>query len=134
VQAGSSVVEKSLHSFKRGGTKREYPRAAWGGAGAPLRFAPSPRLGKMDHARTFGQIAPSGISHWPHVFCTDHQPLIFLMTKDDLVSMLARWAITLQQYSFNVVHRPGEHHQNADLSRMPQETTEDSIGAMLHDE
>jgi len=57
------------------------------------------------------------------------------MTKNDLVSMLARWAITLQQYSLNIVHRPGEHHQNADcLSRMPQESTEDSTGARLHDE
>jgi len=66
---------------------------------------------------------------------TDHQPLTYLMTKNDLVSMLACWAITLQQYDFTVVHRPGEQHQNADcLSRMPQNTTVDTSGARLHEE
>ena len=44
---------------------------------------------------------------------TDHQPLTYIMTKNDLVAMLARWAITLQQYTFEVVHRPGINHQNA---------------------
>jgi hypothetical protein len=66
---------------------------------------------------------------------TDHQPLTFLMTKPDLVSLHARWAITLQQYSFKVVHRPGVQHQNADcLSRLPADSKEDVTGARLHDE
>jgi len=49
VQAGSSVVElkSPCIASKQGGTKRGNPRAAWGGAGAPLRFAPSPRLGNQ---------------------------------------------------------------------------------------
>jgi len=74
------------------------------------------------------------ISHltawWKNMLVTDHQPLTFLMTKPDLVSLLAKRAITLQQYSFKVVHKPG-----ADcLSRLPAESTEDVTGARLHDE
>jgi len=66
---------------------------------------------------------------------TDHQPLTYLMTKNDLVAMLARWAITLQQYTFDVVHRPGVNHQNADcLSRLPEESSADTTGARLNDE
>jgi hypothetical protein len=63
---------------------------------------------------------------------TDHQPLTYLMTKTDLVSMLARWAIIIQQYKFTIVHRPGSQHQNADcLSRMPQASHADHTGARL---
>jgi len=66
---------------------------------------------------------------------TDHQPLTYLMSKPDLVGLHARWAITLQQYTFNVVHRPGVQHQNADcLSRTPAASTEDVSGARLHDD
>jgi len=66
---------------------------------------------------------------------TDHQALSFLLTNNTLVSMLARWAIILQQYTFTVVHRPGAHHQNADcLSRMPQASNVDTSGARLHNE
>jgi len=43
---------------------------------------------------------------------TDHQPLTWLMTKQDLVNQHARWAITLQQYDFTTEHRPGANHQN----------------------
>jgi len=57
------------------------------------------------------------------------------MTKNDLASIFARWAIILQQYTFSIVHRPGEQHQNADgLSRQPQESSMDASGARLHDE
>ena len=66
---------------------------------------------------------------------TDHQPLTYLITKPDLVGILARWAISIQQYNFVVVHRPGAQHQNADcLSRMPQPSTFDTTGARMHDE
>ncbi len=33
---------------------------------------------------------------------TDHQPLAWLKTKQDLVNQHARWAITLQQYNFTI--------------------------------
>ena len=49
--------------------------------------------------------------------------------------MPARRAITLQQYTFEVVHRPGVNHQNADcLSHLPEESSADATGARLNDE
>lgn len=66
---------------------------------------------------------------------TDHQPLTFLMSKPDLVALHARWAITLQQYTFTIVHKPGIQHQIADcLSRLPSSSVQDTTGARLHDE
>jgi len=66
---------------------------------------------------------------------TDHQPLTYMMTKNDLAGIFARWAIILQQYTFMIVYRPGEQHQNADsLSRQPQDSSMDTSGACLHDE
>ena len=33
---------------------------------------------------------------------------------------LARWALQLQQYDFDIIHQPGKSHGNADaLSRLP---------------
>ena len=38
-----------------------------------------------------------------------------------------RWAETLMTYSFDIVHRQGKKHQNADaLSRLPLRTTEET--------
>jgi len=63
---------------------------------------------------------------------TDHQPLTWLMTKQDLVNQHARWAMTLQQYDFTIEHRPGANHQNADaLSRFPLASEEDVTEARL---
>lgn len=51
---------------------------------------------------------------------TDHQPLRWLMTNNKLSGKLARWAMLLQEYNFEVVHKAGICHQNADmLSRSP---------------
>ena len=51
---------------------------------------------------------------------TDHQPLKWLMTNDKLMEKLARWALILQEYEFEVVHRLGITYQNADtMSRNP---------------
>ena len=56
----------------------------------------------------------------------DHQPLKWLMTNDKLTGKLARWALILQEYEFEVIHRPGVTHQNADtMSRRPLQTSED---------
>jgi transposase InsO family protein len=64
---------------------------------------------------------------------TDHQPLLFLMTSQDLVGQYARWSLILQEYDFEVQHRPGVKHQNADcLSRHPMASTEDRSGARAH--
>jgi len=68
----------------------------------------------------------------PFTLVTDHQPLTWLMQKQDLTGMHARWVLALQPYEFTIVHRPGIKHQNADcLSRLPAESTTDITGARL---
>lgn len=50
---------------------------------------------------------------------TDCQLLKWLMNKRDPSLRLARWNLLLQEYSFDIVHRPGKQNQNADaLSRV----------------
>lgn len=52
--------------------------------------------------------------------CTDHASLRCLMSFRDLEGQLARWAKKLQQYDFEISHRSGQSHRNADgLSRRP---------------
>ena len=49
---------------------------------------------------------------------TDHGSLSWLMKVKDPTGRLARWALQLQQYDFEVIHRPGPQNGNADaLSR-----------------
>ena len=53
---------------------------------------------------------------------TDHQALQWLMKTKDLSGKLARWAITIQGFDFEVIYRPGCIHERADaLSRAPVE-------------
>jgi hypothetical protein len=50
----------------------------------------------------------------------DSQPLKWLMESNKLTGKLARWAFVLQEYDFQVVHRPGVANLDADgLSRNP---------------
>ena len=49
---------------------------------------------------------------------TDHNPLTQLGNLKDSHGRLARWALSLQQYDFTIVHRSGGKNANADgLSR-----------------
>ena len=51
---------------------------------------------------------------------TDHSALEWLMSIKDPVGRLARWAIYIQAYTFDIKHRPGKKHANADaISRIP---------------
>ena len=63
---------------------------------------------------------------------TDHAPLVYLMTNNNLQGQYARWSLILQEYDFTIKHRPGVKHQNADaLSRHPQESAEDNTGSRM---
>ncbi len=51
---------------------------------------------------------------------TDHHALKWLMDIKDPTGKLARWALQLQHHDFDIIHRPGKSHGNADaLSRLP---------------
>ena len=51
---------------------------------------------------------------------TDHNSLRWLHNFRDPEGQVARWLEILSEYSFDVVHRPGLQHSNADaLSRLP---------------
>ena len=52
---------------------------------------------------------------------TDHAALVWLKNLKNIQGMLARWLAKIQQFHFDIVHRPGAQHGNADgLSRCPQ--------------
>ncbi|GIL49963.1 hypothetical protein Vafri_6086 [Volvox africanus] len=73
----------------------------------------------------------------PFVLVTDHAPLLWLMEGNTVGSTgtYARWALIMSQFDFNVCHRPGALHQNADaLSRMPQPTSADGSGARMDED
>ena len=49
---------------------------------------------------------------------TDHHSLKWLMNFKDSEGLVGRWLMSLQQFNFEIVHRPGKLHVNADsLSR-----------------
>ena len=52
---------------------------------------------------------------------TDHAALVWLKNLKNIQGMLARWLAKLQQFHFEIIHRPGAQHGNADgLPRCPQ--------------
>ena len=54
---------------------------------------------------------------------TDHSALQWLRTFKEPVSQVARWIERLAEYDFDIEHRPGKQHYNADaLSRYPVST------------
>jgi hypothetical protein len=66
---------------------------------------------------------------------TDHQLLKWLMESDKLTGKFARWVLILQEYDFQVVHRPRVANLDADgLSRNPCTSQEDDFGARWHGE
>ena len=51
---------------------------------------------------------------------TDHSALKWLQTLKEPEGQLARWLEQLQEYEFEIIHRAGKRHSNADaLSRRP---------------
>lgn len=53
---------------------------------------------------------------------TDHSALLWLLKQRNLTGRLARWAMKLQQYDFEIKHVKGKHNVVPDrLSRFPTE-------------
>jgi hypothetical protein len=59
---------------------------------------------------------------------SDHQPLQWILTNSKLMGKLARWALMLSEFDFEVVHKPGVDNEMDCLSRFPQGETHDSTG------
>lgn len=56
----------------------------------------------------------------PFLLRTDHASLRWLMNFKEPEGQVARWIQCLQEYEFDIAHRPGRQHGNADaLSRRP---------------
>ena len=56
----------------------------------------------------------------PFTVRTDHHALAWIQKFKELEGQIARWVQKLQEYQFNIIHRPRLHHNNADaLSRIP---------------
>ena len=57
--------------------------------------------------------------------CNDHKPLVGLLNPEGATplmgsSRMQRWALTLLEYEYDLLYRPGEQNANADaLSRLP---------------
>ena len=45
---------------------------------------------------------------------TDHRSLLYLDKMKDSKARLTRWALSLQPYRYEIVHRAGVSHGNAD--------------------
>ena len=57
----------------------------------------------------------------PFKIVTDHSALKFLQTAEMPTGRRARWIMYLQQFKFEIIHRPGKENKNADaLSRIPE--------------
>lgn len=53
------------------------------------------------------------------VFYVDHEALLHLVNRPVVSGRIARWMLLLQEYDFEIVHRPGIQHMVADhLSRI----------------
>jgi hypothetical protein len=72
------------------------------------------------------------VKYFQHYLClqpfkivTDHSALKWLQTCKIPTGRRARWIMDLQQYDFEIQHRPGKSNANADaLSRLPPEDGE----------
>lgn len=56
----------------------------------------------------------------------EHNSLKWLLNVLDATGRLVRWSLPLQQYEFEIIHRPGkEHRNNSGSSGRPYESSHD---------
>ena len=74
------------------------------------------------------------ITH-PFTIETDHKALVFLNSANHANGRLARWAMRLQPYTFEIRYRPGGENANADaLSRLFEEETSSPARPLVNTE
>ncbi|GBG64180.1 hypothetical protein CBR_g40880 [Chara braunii] len=63
-----------------------------------------------------------GIQHFhPYLYGQDHEPLLALKRLTNYTGMIGRWAVRLQEYDCDIIHRKTERHDIADgLTRLHQ--------------
>eukprot|EP00775_Hariotina_reticulata_P001887 gene1887-biopygen3371 len=64
---------------------------------------------------------------------TDHRALLWLLTHKEPVGQQMRWILTLQEYKFTLVHKPGASNPADVPSREPVSCVADCTGARLDD-
>ena len=67
-------------------------------------------------------------------FHVDHSALIYLVSKASLTGKIARWTLLLQEFEFDIYHRPGLQHAVADyLSQLEsgEEGTESMMSSLM---
>ena len=66
------------------------------------------------------------------MFHVDHQELLYLVNKPDIVGRIARWILLLQEFDYLVIHTLGRSHMVADyLSRLENgELPQDDLGEL----
>ncbi|GBG64560.1 hypothetical protein CBR_g45254 [Chara braunii] len=76
-----------------------------------------------------------GIQHFhPYLYgqkfllVTDHEPLLALKKLTNYTGMIGRWAVRLQEYDFDIVHRKTERHGNVDgLTRLHRPVKDEEV-------
>lgn len=106
---------------------RYYPRSKWGKKKVIAYFSKVLSKAERNYCVTRRELLAvvDSLKSFRHyllgrkfVIRTDHVSLKWLMSFKDLEGQLARWLERLQEFNFEVVHRKGQSHKNADgLSR-----------------
>mgnify|MGYP006982084761 FL=1 len=61
-------------------------------------------------------------------FHVDHSALLYMVSKASLTGKIARWTLLLQEFEFDIFHRPGVQHAVADyLSRLESGEAGDGV-------
>ena len=47
---------------------------------------------------------------WKFSFHVNHSTLIYLVSKASVTGKIARWTLLLQEFEFDIYHRPGVQH------------------------
>ena len=67
------------------------------------------------------------VTHRHTTVFTDHKPLTWLFKGKIAEGRLAAWALTLQDYDFEIRYRTGKSNANADTMSRPPITPDDAV-------